>query len=290
MIDNVFRNKEFIKISSEFVCVYANPEDTHGKIKYKDPKTGKKYIRCADCPTVNCEEHQHLAQNWSRAFFPGSTARTPVHFVINAEEDVVAIIKNGDFEQGMNHVPPKIVVAELKKLLKKFGKGLTEREYKWMVDDLAAAKAARARDKTPVELEKLLKVVALNRKIEGVEFARKRVKEIDAWARKKLAKVEPLVQAKKWEEALAALGAIAKTYPGTLTGAARGQAGQGAQKNEGRQGPAQGEGLLRAGAEGQGRGQDRPRPEAFRAVHQAGQGHEVRRARRKRARRAGRLA
>jgi hypothetical protein len=220
VIDNVFRDRAFIKISKEFVCVYANPDDTHGKVKYKDKKTGKKELRCADCPSIVCLDHMLLAQNWSRAFFPGSEARTPIHFVIDAEEEKVHTIMNGDFEQGFNHVPAAKVVAELKKMLKKYGKGLTEKEYEEMVRHLSDAKAARARDKPELELQHLLAVLKIDKKIEGVEQARKRIKEVDAWAARKLKDAQELVTKQDWIAALDALDKIAKTYHGTMTAAA----------------------------------------------------------------------
>ncbi|MHC4957792.1 MAG: hypothetical protein ACYTGN_05400 [Planctomycetota bacterium] len=220
VIDNVFRDRAFIKISKEFVCVYANPEDTHGKVKFKNKKSGKRELRCADCPSIVCLDHMLIAQNWSRAFFPGSEARTPIHFVIDANEDKVATIMNGSFEAGFNHVPASKVVAELKKMLKKYGKGLTEQEYAAMVRHLSDAKAARARDKPELELEHLLEVLKVDKKIEGVAEARKRIQEIDAWAAKKLKDVEPLVAKQDWIAALGALDKLAKTYHGTLTAAA----------------------------------------------------------------------
>jgi len=220
VIDAVFRDKDFVRLSKQFVCVLANPEDKHGRIKHKDKKTGKKHIRCADCPTITCEQHMHLAQHWSRAFFEENEIRTPVHFVIDSEEEVVHTIMNGSFDTGFNHVSGKIVIAELKKILKKHGRGLTEEEYARMTKNLASAKAARARDKTELELQLLLKVVSLNRKVEAVAEARKRVQEIDAWAGKKLAAARKLVAEKEWEAAIDGLVAIKTKYAGTLTAAA----------------------------------------------------------------------
>jgi hypothetical protein len=219
VIDQVFRNKEFLKIAPEFVCVYANWQDQHGKVKVKGPD-GKPTLRCADCPSITCQDHKTLALSWARGFFPSSDARTPVHFVINAHEEVVDTIINGSFEQGLNHVDPGEVVARLKAALQKYGRGLTEEEYKRMEGLLVDARAAKARGLVTLELEKLLPVVALDRDIDGVRTAKARVAEIDKDAAKVLAEAEVLVASGKVEEALDALDKVAKTYPGTLSAAA----------------------------------------------------------------------
>ena len=226
VIDQVFRDKAFVKLSKQFVCVLANPEDNHGKVKLRDKRTKKTRVRCADAPTITCEQHMRLAQHWSRAFFEENTIRTPVHFVIDADEEVVGTIVNGSFDAGFNHVPVKVVIAELRKILAKHGRGLTEEEYSRMIQDLAAARAARARDKTGLELALLLKVVGLNRKVEAVAEARRRVGEIDAWAGKKLVAASRLIAEKRWEEAIDGLVAIRTKYPGTRTAAAAGKAEQ----------------------------------------------------------------
>ncbi len=217
--DQTFRDKAFLKIAKNFVFLYANNENDHGERMAKDPKTGKREARCADCPSIRCEHHMMLAQSYARAFYPGSTARAPCHFVLNANEDVVQIIKAGDFKTGLQIVPVKRLVAELKKVIKKHGKGLTEKEYAELTKLLVDARAARARKKTELELEKLTAAVKFQRRlsIEGVEKAKARVKEIDKEARRKLKAVEPLAEAKEWEKALDALDQIIKGYPGTLT-------------------------------------------------------------------------
>ncbi|MFI5402596.1 MAG: tol-pal system YbgF family protein [Planctomycetota bacterium] len=219
VIEQVFRDKEFLKIAEEFVCVYANNEDQHGKVKAKGPD-GKQAIRCADCPSIECKDHMGLAQNWARGFFPESEAKTPIHFVVNAKEELVDTIMNGSFEQGFNHVAAGEVVARLKALLQKHGKGLSEEEYKRMEGLLSDAKAARARGLVTLELQKLLPVVALGKEIEGVKGAQARVAEIDKEAAKVLAEAEVLVASGKIEEALDALDKVAATYPGTLSAAA----------------------------------------------------------------------
>ena len=219
VIDQVFRDKEFLKISEEFVCVYANYMDQHGKVKAKGPD-GKPVLRCADCPSIQCTDHMGLAANWARGFFPESEAKTPIHFVVNAKEEVVDTIMNGDFKQGFNHVAAGDVVTRLKALLQKHGKGLTEEEYKRMQEQLTDAKAARARGLVTLELQKLLPVVALAKDVEGVRGAQARVAEIDREAAKVLAEAEVLVARGGIEEALDALAKVAATYPGTLSAAA----------------------------------------------------------------------
>jgi len=219
VVEEVFRDAAFRKIATEFVLLYANPDNHHGNIRVKGPK-GEALTRCADCPNLECVHHMTLAQNYARAFFPDHEARTPVHFVLNAKEEVLATIMNGDFKTGFSHVPAKTVVTELKKLLDKHGKGLSEAEYDKMMRALSDATAARARDNTPLELAKLLEVVALDRDIDGVKQAKERVKEIDAKAAKELAKIEALITEKKWEDAIDALAKIGEDFPGTLTAAA----------------------------------------------------------------------
>lgn len=218
VIDNVFRDASFLKIAKEFVMLYANNEDEHGKVKVK--VGGKTEIRCRDCPSIRCEDHMILAQNFARGFFPDSVAKCPIHFVIDAREELVETIMNGSYEQGFNHVPAKVVVARLKRLLEKHGRGLTEPEYEKMKTLLVEARAARARDNVTLELEKLLQIVALGRKVAGVEGAKARVREIDAVAGKELREIDAILVRKEWEAALDALEKLAETYPGTLTAAA----------------------------------------------------------------------
>ncbi len=219
VIDNVFRDKAFLKMAEEFVIVYANNEDQHGKVMVKNAH-GQKEARCADCPTILCTDHIGLAQNFARGFFPDSDAKTPIHFVIDGHENVVETIMNGDFKMGFNHVPAKEVCAALKKVLDKHGKGLSEQAYAKMLSDLADSKAARSRGNLALEIEKLAPVIALDREIDGVREARERMKEIDKVAADELAKVGPLAAAGQWEEALEELRRIAKAYPGTLTAGA----------------------------------------------------------------------
>ena len=218
VVDQVFGDKQFIKMSKEFVLVYANHQNDHGQVAVRNKK-GKKEPRCADCPSIRCEDHMALAQRWARGFFPGA-AMCPCHFLIDGDENVVDTIYNGSWESGMNHVDPGTLVGRMKKALKKHGRGLTEAQYEQMVKDLTDARAARARGNIPLELKKLNAVVALSRKIEGVEKARKRLKEIDARAAVELKKLEALVAEEKWEEAIDGLEKIGEAYPGTLTAAA----------------------------------------------------------------------
>jgi len=218
VIDNVFRDASFLKIAKEFVILYANNEDEHGRIKVK--VDGKTQVRCRDCPSIRCEDHMMLAQNFARGFFPNSVAKCPIHFVIDADEEIVDTIMNGSFEQGFNHVPAKVVVTRLKQLLRKHGRGLTEPEYKRMKTLLVEARAARARDNVTLELQKLLAVVALQKKVEAVEGAKARVREIDAAAGKELREIDGILVRKEWEEALDALDKLAKAYTGTISAAA----------------------------------------------------------------------
>lgn len=218
VIDNVFRDASFLRIAKEFVILYANNEDDHGKVKVK--VGGKTQVRCRDCPSIRCEDHMMLAQNFARGFFPDSVAKCPIHFVIDANEELVDTIMNGSFEQGFNHVPAKVVVARLKQLLSKRGRGLTEPEYEKMKVLLVEAKAARARDNVTLELEKLHQVVALGKNVDGVEGAKARVREIDALAGGELRKIDGILVRKEWEDALDALEKVVKTYPGTLSAAA----------------------------------------------------------------------
>ncbi|MHC4339951.1 MAG: tetratricopeptide repeat protein [Planctomycetota bacterium] len=215
VVDEGFRNKEFLKLAKEFGCVYANPHDEHGRVKVKGPK-GKKISRCADCPSIKCEHHQALAMHWARGFFEADV-RTPIHFVICQKEDVVEAIYQGDFKSGLNPVPVSQLNARLKKLLIKHGRGLTEAQYKKMMEDLSDARAARARSNVTLELEKLTAVLALGRDVEGVLKAKKRLKGIDAIAARELKRIEALVAEKEWEAALDAIEKLCATYPGTLT-------------------------------------------------------------------------
>jgi outer membrane protein assembly factor BamD (BamD/ComL family) len=216
VIDEVFRDKAFAKIAPEFVVVYANTDDTHGKVAGKGAD-GKAAHVCADCPEITCRDHMLLAQNWARAFFPEVDARTPVHFVIDAEEHVVDTIMNGTWKDGLDVVPAKTVVERLKKILEKHGRGLTEAQYKAMEDAWRDAKAARARDDVTQELVAIAKITALSKDVERVVEAKKRLAEIDAVAALELAAVATLVERKEWEGALGALDKIQSTYPGTPT-------------------------------------------------------------------------
>jgi len=218
----VFRDCAFRKVAKEFVLLYANKDNDHGQVMVKRPD-GKRVRRCADCPSIECTDHMYLAMSYARGFYPDSNCRTPVHFVLNAKEEVVEVIKNGTFEQGFSHVPAKQVVAALKKLLDKYGRGLTEEEYaeiqKWTID----ARAARARHKVTLELNILNRIVAIGKEVHDVVAAKQRVQEIDKTAARELKKVDALVAEKKWEEALDFLAKLEKTYPGTLSAAAADQ-------------------------------------------------------------------
>jgi hypothetical protein len=222
VVDQVFRDRAFRKIADEFVLLYANKDNEHGQVMVKGPD-GKRVPRCADCPSLECTDHMFLAMSYARGFYPDSNCRTPVHFVLNAKEEVVEVIKNGTFEQGFSHVPAKQVVAALKKLLDKYGRGLTEKEYEEIRKHMVDAKAARARDNVTLELEHLNRVVAVDKEVEYVLAAKKRIQEIDKLAARELKDVDELVAAKKWEQALDWLMKFEETYPGTLSAAAADQ-------------------------------------------------------------------
>ena len=216
VIDTIFRDRDFRKISKEFVLLYANVDFKHGRVARKNA-AGKTEKRCADCPAIKCEDHILVAQQYARGFYPSSDCKTPAHFVIDKNEDLVEMIYEGDLDSGLHCMPVKRLIGQLKRILDKHGRGLSEAEYKRMVDDLAEARAARARDKTTLELKKLLDVVKLARDVEGVNQARKRVAEIDKLAAAQLAKAEEHVEAEEWGPALDTLESITKTYPGAPT-------------------------------------------------------------------------
>ncbi|MGH7162895.1 MAG: tetratricopeptide repeat protein [Planctomycetota bacterium] len=219
VVEDVWKDAQLQKVAEEFVCLYANPDDTHGKFAVKNAQ-GKEESRCADCPAIECRHHQALAQSYARGFYGDKPVKTPMHFVLDAKEEVVEMIYEGDFEGGFHRVPAAKLVARLEALLKKRGRGLTETQYRKMVEDLREAKAARARGMTALELEKLLAVVALGRDVEGVKEATARLKEIEAEAGAELEKARASAAEQRWEEALDALEKIQQTYPGTLTAAA----------------------------------------------------------------------
>ena len=89
-----------------------------------------------------------------------------------------------------------------------------------MMQNLVDAKAARARKNVTLELQKLMAVVALKRKVVAVEQARARIKAIDKIAAGGMDVVEKEVSEKRFEDAIHRLEQLEKTYPGTLTASA----------------------------------------------------------------------
>lgn len=222
VIEEVFDDRALQKTLQEFVCLYANPEQQHGQVAVKNA-AGTRVVRCADCPSIECRHHILLAQSWARGFYGEQEVKTPMHFVIDEKEELLAMIHEGEFRTGFNRVPAKTLQGKLEALLKKHGRGLSEEQYGRMVEDLKNAKAARARENTVLELKHLLAVVALGREVEGVREAQARVKEIDAKAAAELQAARALASESKWEEAIRALQAIETGYPGTLSAAAADQ-------------------------------------------------------------------
>jgi len=218
VVDQVFRSKEFRKIAGEFVLLYANKDDDHGKVRRKN-KQGQDEERCADCPSLFCTQHMFLANSYARSFYPGATARTPIHFVLDAEENKVHEIKNGTHKDGFDPVPVARVVEEMKKLLKKHGRGLTEPQFKQMEAWLVDARAAKARKNTALELKALTKVVRLSKEVEGVKRAKERLRELEQAAAARLDLVDALIEKEQWEAALDAYDVVMRDYPGTLSAA-----------------------------------------------------------------------
>jgi len=213
VMDTRLRDPKLIKLLGQFVCLYANPENEHGTIKVKD-KSGKRVHRCSDAPGMECEDHMTLAQHYARGFYGQKPVKTPVHFIISPDEDVLDTIYTGDFESGLHSVPADTLITRLKKQIDKHGRGLTEVQYKKMQEDLTLAKAARARKNWKLTAEALLRVTALNKKVPGVEEAKKKLAEVEKIAHKEFEAAKALADEKKWEEALAALRKVRDDYDG----------------------------------------------------------------------------
>ncbi len=215
VMEGALQDSKLRKMLNEFVCLYANYQDEHGSINVRGKK-GKSVRRCSDAPTITCMQHQHLAQHYARGHYGDKPVKTPVHFVLSAEEEVLDIIFNGDWEGGMNMVPPTVIHKRLETLLKKHGKGLNEKQYKQMQYDLTTAKAAKARKNHPGELKALQAVIALRVNCTGVQAAKKRLAEIETLAMKELKKAQALAAEQKWEEALEALAKMRESFPRTM--------------------------------------------------------------------------
>ncbi len=146
VMEGALQDSKLRKVLTEFVCLYANPEDEHGSINVRGKK-GKNIRRCSDAPTITCMQHQHLAQHYARGHYGDKPVKTPAHFVLNAEEEKLDTIFNGDWEGGFNMVPPTVIQKLLQTLLKKHGKGLNEKQYTQMEYDLSTATTATSRSR-----------------------------------------------------------------------------------------------------------------------------------------------
>ncbi|MHC4956335.1 MAG: hypothetical protein ACYTGZ_21040 [Planctomycetota bacterium] len=218
-VKNVLHDKAWQKIARDFVLIYANPQDNHGSVMVK-LKDGKRVRRDADVPELTPEQVQHFAHSYVRAFYPEEAEgnyKTPIHFIIDGNEDVVDIITNGDFKSGFNHVPAATVITRMKAALRKHGKGISDRQYTRMQKDLIDAKAAKARKNVQLEIKVLLRVTALPKKLPDVKRAKGRLDEIDADAKSELAEANQLVKKFLWEDALDRLEKIQKLYAGLPT-------------------------------------------------------------------------
>ena len=215
VMEGALQDSKLRKTLTEFVCLYANPEDEHGSINVRGKK-GKSIRRCSDAPTVTCMQHQHLAQHYARGHYGDKPVKTPAHFVLSADEEVLDIIINGTWEGGLNMVPPTIIHKRLETLLKKRGKGLNEKQYKQMEYDLSTARAAKARQNHPGELKALMSVISLRVDCTGIAAAKKRLAEIETLAMKELKKAQALAAEQRWEEALDTLAKMRESFPGTM--------------------------------------------------------------------------
>ena len=214
VVERVFKDAALQKVLREYICLYANPHDDHGKVRVR-LKNGKKVMRCADAITIDCFAHRRCAQQYARGFFDGEV-KTPYHLVLDADEEVVARIFNGDPARGYDHVPAGQIVARLQKLLRKHGRGLTQAEYKTITEAQTNLKAARARKNVAAQLRALQTIAAIGKKVPAVEEARARLKEIEVDAGKALQAANRERQAHKWEAALAAYAKVEQDFPGTL--------------------------------------------------------------------------
>ena len=215
-VKNVLHSKKWQKIAREFVLVYANKDRDHGTIMVKQ-KDGKRVPRDADVPELTSDQVVNFAHTYVAAFLPDEAeglVKTPIHFIVDANEDVVDIITNGDWKQGFHHVPVDTVIARMKKALKKHGEGISEKQYATMQKSLVDAKAAKARKNVPLEIKCLLKVTALPAKLEDVKTAQARLDAIEKGARAELADIEAGIKRYEYLKSLDRLAALQKTYAG----------------------------------------------------------------------------
>ena len=215
-VKNVLQNKAWQKVARHFVLIYANKDTDHGSVMVKTA-AGRREKRDADVPELTNQQVQQFALSYVAAFYPEEAEgeyKTPIHFIVSADEDLLDAIYNGDWKGGFNHVPADQVIARMKKALKKYGKGITDRQYLQMRKDLVNATAAKARENVGLEIKQLLRVTALPKKLEDVKRAQTRLDGIEADANKQLAEVDGIVKQFLWEDALGRLEKIEKTYAG----------------------------------------------------------------------------
>ena len=215
-VKNVLHDKAWQKMARNFVLIYANKDHDHGTVMVKLPD-GKRVKRDADVPELTQEQVRHFMYSYVAAFYPEESEgnyKTPIHFIVDANEDVVDVIFNGNWKQGFNHVPAKTVIDRMKKALAKHGKGISEKQYEQMQKDLLDAKTARARKNLELEIKLLLRVTALPNKLTDVKGAQGRLEEIDAAGKAQIVEADALAKRFLWEDALDKLEAVEKQYKG----------------------------------------------------------------------------
>jgi hypothetical protein len=215
-VKNVLHSKKWQKVARDFVLIYANKDRDHGSVMVKTGK-GKREKRDADVPELTNEQVQMFANTYVAAFLPDEAeghVKTPIHFIVDSDEEVVATIFNGDWKMGFNHVPADTVIKHMQAALKKHGKGISERQYVAMQKDIVDARAAKARDNTGLEIKHLLRVAAMPKKLEDVKNVQARLDKIDGTAKKELVEIEDLIRLFLWEDALGRLEKIQKSYAG----------------------------------------------------------------------------
>jgi len=216
VIKNVLHNRKWQKIAREFVLIYANKDDDHGSVMVKT-EDGKREKRDADVPELTNRQVQNFAFNYVAAFYPpeaGGVYKTPLHFIVDANEEVVDIITNGDWKMGFNHVPADTVIQRMQTALKMHGRGISEKQYEEMQKHLVDAKAARARDNVKLEIAHLRKVTELPKKLADVETAQARLDEIEKAGRTKLQEIEGLIRESLWVNAIEGLEAVQEEFEG----------------------------------------------------------------------------
>jgi hypothetical protein len=216
VVKEVLQNKAWQKVAREFVLVYANKDSDHGTVMVKLPD-GKRVKRDADVPELTPEQVRHFAFSYAAAFYPEESEghyKTPIHFIVDANEELVEAIYNGDWNGGFNHVPAKTVIARMKAALAKHGKGISEKQYEEMQKDLLDAKTAGARKNVELEVKLLLRVTQLPAKLVDVKRAQGRLAEIDAGGKAEIAEADALAKRFLWEDALDRLEAVETKYEG----------------------------------------------------------------------------